>query len=345
MTSFEIRKLWRTGVAACMAALLPLLFCSCEPFFEDEEDCTLTYRVRFRHTMNILEADAFSSRVKSVSLFVFDRSGRLVASKTESGEALTKEGYAMEIDVEPGTYDLIAWGGLEGSESFSLLGGSHPESKEELVAVMSRLHTRSAWSASALTPLFHAMEEEVDFPDTFGDHVVATLDLTKDTNTVRIILQHYGGKVLDKDDFSFVIMDDNGRLNYDNLPLADEVITYTEWSKQVGEVSSPLAEDGATVTAISSVIAEIDVSRLMKTHSPVLTVLPADGGAPVLRLPLNDLLIVAKGEARRPMSDQEYLDRQDEYNLVFFINDENGWYKGAGIYVNSWHLMLQSAEM
>jgi len=44
------------------------------------------------------------------------------------------------------------------------------------------------------------------------------------------------------------------------------------------------------------------------------------------------------------MDDQEYLDRQDKYDLVFFLDQGDRW-MNAYIYINSWKLVLQNIEL
>lgn len=44
------------------------------------------------------------------------------------------------------------------------------------------------------------------------------------------------------------------------------------------------------------------------------------------------------------MSDQEYLDRQDEYNMVFFLDENDRWVNST-IYINSWKVVLGSIEV
>lgn len=46
----------------------------------------------------------------------------------------------------------------------------------------------------------------------------------------------------------------------------------------------------------------------------------------------------------QPMSDQEYLDRQDEYNMTFFLDPDDRWIDQY-IYINSWHLVIQHGRL
>ncbi|MDE7180420.1 MAG: FimB/Mfa2 family fimbrial subunit [Muribaculaceae bacterium] len=36
------------------------------------------------------------------------------------------------------------------------------------------------------------------------------------------------------------------------------------------------------------------------------------------------------------MGEQEYLDRQDDYSMHFILDQNNNWYKAAGVFINSW---------
>ena len=341
MKILNISHLWHAGVILS-AFVAAVLFGSCENIMEDEGYCPTIYKVKFTYTMNILEVDAFAGKVGSVSLFVFDEQGRFVTVQTESSAALAADDYAMVLDLPAGTYDFIAWCGLKDNASFALDNAQSPLSKDDLVCRLQAVTRAGMLSQTSLAPLWHGRADRVVLrEDLIGEEVVATIDLTKDTNTVRIILQHYKGRTLNADDFEFTISSDNGIMNWDNSLLPCEEIIYREWTKKSGEVTMPGEdEDSEEITSISSVIAEIDVARLLKEgHKPVLMVRQPDAEKTILRLPLIDVLLIAKGEARHKMSDQEYLDRQDEYNLIIFLNDENGWYVNGGIWVNSWHVM------
>ena len=60
--------------------LLAGSFTSCNVLTEEEQDCAVY--VRFKYDMNMLNADAFSTNVKSLTLYVF-KDGKFVFQKTE----------------------------------------------------------------------------------------------------------------------------------------------------------------------------------------------------------------------------------------------------------------------
>ena len=72
--SAYIRKAWFVVVALL---LLPLVSCS-DWIYDEEGDCTVYYRLRFRYDMNLKWADAFAKEVTSVHVYAFDESGVLV---------------------------------------------------------------------------------------------------------------------------------------------------------------------------------------------------------------------------------------------------------------------------
>ena len=102
-TSSYIYAIGKRTLAAIVCALT-LLGCD-SVIYDGEGDCSVNYRVKFRYDMNLKFADAFAREVESVTLYLLDGGGRVVWQRTESGEALGKEGYAMEVDVarEPTT--------------------------------------------------------------------------------------------------------------------------------------------------------------------------------------------------------------------------------------------------
>ena len=53
---------------------------------------------------------------------------------------------------------------------------------------------------------------------------------------------------------------------------------------------------------------------------------------------------MVKGEYNRAMDDDEYFDRQDEYNMTLFMHDDGSWYK-AVIDILQWRVVRQSSDL
>ena len=94
----------------------------------------------------------------------------------------------------------------------------------------------------------------------------------------------------------------------------------------------------------SAVIAELTVPRLVKGQEPRLTVTDREKERTVFSIPLIDYALLVKGFYNRNMGDQEYLDRQDVYDMVFFLDEGDRWLD-TYIYINSWKVVLQNSDL
>ena len=79
-------------------------------------------------------------------------------------------------------------------------------------------------------------------------------------------------------------------------------------------------------------------------HRPRLHIRNRETGATVLSIPLIDYALLVKGHYNKDIPDQEYLDRQDEYNMVFFLDKNENW-ANSFIYLNSWKVVLQNTDL
>lgn len=338
----------RSFAAALLVAATALT--ACETINDDLEPCRTEFRVKFRYDRNIKYADAFANEVKSVALWIFDTSGRLVWHGTEAGEALRTEGYAMPVDVAPGVYDLVAWCGLEGQPLYRL-AAADPQSLEELRLTIARLTDAGGdYVADDLTGLYHGMERVTFAEAELGGVVDATLPLTKDTNVVRVTLQYYNSqsdKQMEAADFDFSIEASNGEMEYDNSLRGNGLLTYRNWIKtSLSAGFDTSAASRADETTVNGLMAERTVARLTTDREQMLVVRRTTDGEQIIRLPLIKYLLMVRGNYNRHMEPQEYLDRVDEYNLTFFLDGDNKWYTGAGIYINSWMVVPeQDTEM
>ncbi len=131
---------------------------SCDSMiYDDQGDCSVHYRVPFTYTMNVLDADAFASQVNSVTLYVYDRQGTLVLQKTESGEALKAPDYAMDVELKPGQYSMLAWG--EGTPNATPATNFTIGSPTQITNLTATLPLKgdedNYYSDQELTPLFY----------------------------------------------------------------------------------------------------------------------------------------------------------------------------------------------
>ncbi len=338
--------------------VVALTFSSCDFIDEHDGDCNAYYKVRFRFDRNILFADAFSSQVEEVDLYVLDADGKIVWQGREEGETLAQEGYLMDLPVKPGKYDLVAWARnrQDNATDFSLKGGSSPYTLDDLDVSLAREYDENtAYSSSNIHGLFHGMVKGVELPDTYGTHIL-TVPLTKNTNSIRIMLVHLSGKEINPEDFDVKITDKTGDLKHDNTILDTEHIEFRTWDKQNGLATTdiPLVEEQKTsavtplsrtsATQVHSLVAKMTTSRLQTCRRPILTVTHNTTGEKIIEIPVIDYFLMVKGEYKRQMEDDEYLDRQDDYHMTFFLHDDGTWYKNV-IDILSWRVVRQSSDL
>ena len=336
---------------------------SCNSVIYDEEgDCSVTYRVAFRYDRNMKWSDAFAHEVKSVHLYAFNKGGTLVWQNTEKGEALAAEGYAMTLDLPAGDYHLVAWCGLdndgEREESFSVPEARVGETRlEELQCRLRRGHDATgAYCKEKLYPLFHGMLD-VSLPDMTneGGKYVCTIPLTKDTNHVRVILQHLSGEPVNPADFTFRIEAENGLMDHDNRLLSDEMITYRAHDTksgtaglgiddypEIGDAQRSAPASARAITSVSVAIADLTIARLTTGHKTYLTVEKSDGEI-AARIPLTDYALLLKDGYDYDMTNEEYLDRQDEWALTFFLDEQDKWIR-VSIVINSWRVVFKDVN-
>lgn len=374
----SVKKLFSYIILAS-ASLLTLA--SCSAMTEEEPDCNPYYKVRFRFDMNMLFADAFSTQVGEVDLYVFDKDENLVWKGHEEGEPLAQEGYLMDLPVPPGDYHLIAWCHKrhENAAGFDLSGGDNPTHfTDHFKMKMQRAYDDTqAHSTTDLHALFHGkvsvnLSDNLSATDDKGAPVfkqvngqyvqVVTVPLIKDTNSIRIQLVHLSGKEIKSSDFDFKITDNNGHLAHDNVILDDEDIEYRPWIKREGVAGTvlPIINSGANgitpipdegvyhpstaAPVVHSITAELTTSRLQTCQNPILTVIRKSDNTPVANINILDYFLMVKGEYHRPMDDDEYFDRQDEYNMTLFMHDDGTWYQ-AVIDILKWRVVRQSADL
>lgn len=329
---------WGSMLATLFVALT-IGSCKDGFIYESEGDCGTYYNIEFKYDYNMKFADAFANEVNSLALFVFDDNDTLVKSIVEQdSQKLASNSYAIALELESGRYELVAWAGLMNEESFDLLA-TIEEGRTKREELQVALKSREGVVDHDLLPLYHGAMT-LDYTSEPGTYT-ETMSLVKDTNVVRVVLQQMSdGLVADK--FRYEITADNGLLNHNNEVVASGMLTYKPWSVTSGtaEVEPGYGTNSATrADEVSVAVAEFTISRMIDGQSPVLTIWNVEDDERVLSIPVADYALLVKGYYNSTMSNQEYLDRQDEYNMTFFLDEDGDWLS-ASIIVNSWRVVL-----
>ncbi len=341
---------WHLGLFVLLIGTL----CSCTHsfLFDGEGDCgenegpgpavppnEPVYKVQFVYDYNINYADAFAQQVSNVTLYVIDSGGNIVWQKTEEGGALAQAGYMMEVDVPSGYYSLLTWCGTKDYGSFTVTSATVAT---DLQCTLNRSYSAdgTAYVDTELDRWFHGYLEQQEFPAEEGEYIY-TVPLVKDTNLVHVTLQQASGAEIDVDNFLFSITDDNGLMDWDNSLIPDEEITYYPW--YTGQGTRDI-DPYSTRATYNTALANMTTARLVKGNNPYLTVLNKETDEQVFSIPLIDYLLLIKSDYDPNMSDQEFLDREDEWEITFFLDDGERWID-AYIYINSWKVVLQSSGL
>ena len=359
LTNLLGRTLMVLSLAGCLS--------SCELVRDDLAECPVPVQeVRFVYDYNMEFANAFHNQFDCLSAYFFDSEGKLVAvEKVTERAILSDENYRMHPDLPAGKYRVIAYGGMDCEKtSFyqvnNLELGSHYSDihvqLDRLVTVSDipaedrekyrRLHNQFYGAAD------FTVEEELD--------TYVTVKMMRNTNSIQIALQNEFGDPIDYRDFTFEITDDNNDFDCDNNLLPTGEIIYRPWNTENRTVGLAGRADTDEDTdeevqprEFHAALAQFVTSRLVKPTarngkrtSTMLHIRRVEDGKTVLQVPLVNYMLMFKndntGAGLDYMDDQEFLDRENSWNFVFFLKDR--LWVDTHIVINDWEVRLNSAD-
>lgn len=357
---------------ALTAALMTVGSSSCSSVYDDLDPCPRGVLMRFVFDYNLEFANAFPNQVDCLSLWIFDAEGNLLQRVTETSDVLADEDWRMTIDLPAGDYKAVAYGGLE----CDLSSFSHTTAAENVRTItdlqvalnVDHIGDEAARPARPLHDLYHGA---LDFTVTEGtDYDRVTLRMMRDTNHIRLVLQHIDNSPVDDKDFTFEILDDNTLLGHDNSVIPVGETRYTPWTTgtaHAGLNGLPVEDENdqengdegtrAAGDPVQVAYAEMSVSRLIHRsgyqwtdsrsgqtmRGPRLRITSKENGRVVADLPLNNYLLMLKSDYFGSMDSQEYLDRASRHNLVFFLDHDNAWVE-MHIVVEDWTVRINNIE-
>lgn len=358
--------------------LLPVLagaMASCDSVLNyDEGDCSIEYSVKFKYDYNIEEVDAFSKLVRTVTLYAFDENGNLVYRKTDEGEQLGDADYTMKVDIDASKYHLIAWAGLN-DESFAVPLLAPQQSKIDELTVQtlrksanpdSRTSTESEEGKYIVDNELHSLwhgEVKNAVATRSGRESITTVSLVKNTNNIRIVVAQVNQsdqpipptRVINKNSLRCAIYDDNGHMNYDNTLLPDNVLTYQPFVTDMNTVTSrafqtngqPTEEgDSGAQQQFNAVVSEISVARLLTSQTPRLSIKNSVTGEMLFsnKNLIEFLELLRLEQYKNKYGLQEYLDREDNFSMIFFVNEKMALINSV-IEINGWIIHLKDIEL
>lgn len=328
------RQLHRITSKIASVLLLVLListFSACSKMQDDRTDCPEGCHIHFKYDYNMKFANAFSNEVKQVAVYIFDEKGYFVKTQIEEGEALKANDYYMKLNVAPGKYHLVTWAGLDGASFDTEKLTAGVSTLGDLKVALKKIEQESNQD---LHPLWHGEIKDLTVTGVFQEE---TISLTKDTHRIRVVLQQINGVPVDNKAFRFEITDDNSLINYDNSLISAGEITYRPYITGQNTVGD--------IQPVTTAYAELHTSRLMADGKSRLHIIDVKDNSVVIDIPLTAYLMLTEMEGHRnQMTAQEYLDRQDEYSLVFFLDDNLDWLK-IQIIINGWTVRFNNSEL
>lgn len=315
--------------------------------YDDLDECPAGLQLRFVFNYNLLKADAFATQVTSVNVWAFDATGAFVWSGEASGEVLTEPDFVMDTPLGGGTYDFVAWCGLEDNADFDLATYT-PASRQELEVKLKMLESDGLnVSSSHFKGLFNGVVTGVEYvvDPMKPSFKTVTIPLVKDTNDIVIMLANEDGTALNSNDFTVTFSYADSYLAWDNAVMASSPeVTYRPWSQLYGETMLAPIGSGNADAVRSTLLYEMSTSRLMEGGKAYLDVVRNEDNVTIIHVPLIEYFLLEKGSRYNHFGNQEYLDRRDDYSALFFIDKSKNWYIAGAIYINSWAIVPPQKE-
>lgn len=357
----KLKKLFLALVSLAMLS-------SCNMMKEDEDLTNCGLFVTFKYDYNLQRSDMFGDHVGGVTLYVFDSDGRYLRSYEDNdipSMGMMLDGnyvHAMQIlDLPAGKYRFIALANQKSYDAtLSTPGAKYRraelatgDNNEKLTVTLDR--EASVGGANPMVnndapmdTLWHGMTGAEPVLVKNNGKTVAHISMIRDTKMLTVSLHNLDEDKkadMDTDDFDYFIVDNNGRLAYNNDLLPDDDLVYTPFHKWNTNVTN----SAGTVTEATA-HAGLTFNRLIWSADPnqnaLLIIRNKNTGKEIAAINLTDALAQGRNAYDAyAYSRQEYLDRSYDYYLDFFIKNDVWQYAEVRINVLSWAMRIQNVNL
>lgn len=304
--------------------ILTLVFglVSCDWVSDDLTDCPdLQYGLwlKFTHFYNMEDVDKAMDMVGELHVQLIDKeSGEVVINRQYDQETLRRDSMRVNLgDVPQGDYEVLVWGGTEDPRYQN--SGDHYT-----------LLQRDEADDAPLTTLFYGLEnirytEEITMDEAY------VVDMMNDVNNINVNLMDVNDGNLPADVFEMQILGYNQLpVKYDNSLLAPTA-PYIYRPYNYGQVSG----DGLNYHG-DYVRGKFSVLRLMEGSNDMLQLYYKPNGKMITEVRLVQYIIQALKSSHVNMPNQEFLDRENNYDVIILMEVKDEEYVVYSIEVRPW---------
>lgn len=372
-----INKNWFKLV--CFSAIALTTMSSC--IKEDMDDCPPAISkvaLQFDYTYNVKQADAFAAEVKNINVYAFDENGKFFDSYIESREKF-ETGHTMEITgLKDGKYTFVClardrqvMSRAEDDEMEFSFASLTPgvSTIDDLTVRMGKDNSEEIKNDKEFAALYTA-KTQVDFQrlnqnGNEGTVVTSTLSLMKCTKTYRIVLLPYENDQADfkPENFDVRIEGSAAWLDHNGEKVKNEGITYLPYNMERRANYDGAHTEVNEEPVDQALIYDLSSSRMFERQSDRRAVRDGDKSKyDDKRIIITDLrdkdnpielfnhslpwfLALCGEKVNQNWDDQEYLDREDHYVLMFYVSDKRDYNMITKVNVNGWNVNIKDTEL
>lgn len=363
----------------CFSAIALTTMSSC--IKEDMDDCPPAISkvaLLFDYTYNVKQADAFAAEVKNINVYAFDENGKFFDSYIESREKF-ETGHTMKITgLKDGKYTFVClardrqvMSRAEDDEMEFSFASLTPgvSTIDDLTVRMGKDNSEEIKNDKEFAALYTA-KTQVDFQrlnqnGNEGTVVTSTLSLMKCTKTYRIVLLPYENDQADfkPENFDVRIEGSAAWLDHNGEKVKNEGITYLPYNMERRANYDGAHTEVNEEPVDQALIYDLSSSRMFERQSDRRAVRDDDKSKyDDKRIIITDLrdkdnpielfnhslpwfLALCGEKVNQNWDDQEYLDREDHYVLMFYVSDKRDYNMITKVNVNGWNVNLKDTEL
>lgn len=363
----------------CFSAIALTTMSSC--IKEDMDDCPPAISkvaLQFDYTYNVKQADAFAAEVKNINVYAFDENGKFFDSYIESREKF-ETGHTMEITgLKDGKYTFVClardrqvMSRAEDDEMEFSFASLTPgvSTIDDLTERMGKDNGEEIKNDKEFAALYTA-KTQVDFQrlnqnGNEGTVVTSTLSLMKCTKTYRIVLLPYENDQADfkPENFDVRIEGSAAWLDHNGEKVKNEGITYLPYNMERRANYDGAHTEVNEEPVDQALIYDLSSSRMFERQNDRRVIRDGDkNNYDDKRIIITDLrdkdnpielfnhslpwfLALCGEKVNQNWDDQEYLDREDHYVLMFYVSDKRDYNMITKVNVNGWNVNIKDTEL